>query len=249
MYSLALSNFAWSQYNTESVLECLSKNKIYYIEAIPTKISSWENLDNELENFKKLLKLYHIQAYSFQSLFYNTDISDLSDIDGVMHHMQKLIAYAKKLKVKVLVLGSPKLRNYIFNYNILLDQLEKLFVKHNMYLCIEPNAATYGGKYFFTAEEVVDNIKNYSNIKTMIDTHNSILANTDPIEEFKKYQEYIEHIHVSEVDLKPIHNISFHKNFAETLKNLTYKKVITYELSEHDNLENNISTFNKLYNN
>lgn len=98
-------------------------------------------------------------------------------------------------------------------------------------------------------DEVVDSIKNYSNIKTMIDTHNAILANTDPMEEFKKYQEYIEHIHVSEVDLKPIHNISFHKNFAETLKNLTYKKVITYELSEHDNLENNISTFNKLYNN
>jgi sugar phosphate isomerase/epimerase len=40
-------------------------------------------------------------------------------------------------------------------------------------------------------DEVVDSIKNYSNIKTMIDTHNAILANTDPMEEFKKYQEYI----------------------------------------------------------
>lgn len=247
MSSLALSNFAWSQHNIKSVLECLSKNQIFYIEAIPTKISSWENLDNELENFKKLLKLYSIQTYSFQSLFYNTNILDLSDIAGVMNHMQKLIAYAAKLKVKVLVLGSPKLRNNLFDYNILLDQLEALFVKNNMYLCIEPNAQTYGGKYFFTVDEIVDSIKNYNNIKTMIDTHNSLLSDQDPMMELEKNFEYIYHIHISEIGLTPIKDSKLHRNFAKLVHQLKYDRVLTYEMTEHSNFQENVSIFREIY--
>jgi sugar phosphate isomerase/epimerase len=244
---LAISNLAWSVRDSNKVLAYLAKNNINLIEVAPTKISDWSTVNSEIDNFYKMVNLYNIKVYSFQSLFYKTPIQDLSDMNGVISHIETLIKYAKKIGVKVLVLGSPKLRNYIFNYNILLDQLEALFVKNNMYLCIEPNAQIYGGKYFFTVDEIVDSIKNYSNIKTMIDTHNSVLANTDPIEEFKKYQEYVYHIHVSEIGLKPIDNISFHKNFAETLKNLLYNKVITYELLEHNNLENNISIFSKIY--
>ena len=59
---------------------------------------------------------------------------------------------------------------------------------------------------------------------------------------------YINHIHISEIDLKPIENKSFHHDFSQKLKEIKYDKIITYEVNECEGFLPSISTFSKIYN-
>jgi sugar phosphate isomerase/epimerase len=222
---------------------------ISYLEIAPTKIVPWTKLKNELSNIKNLFDNFNITPYSFQSLFYDTDCIDLCDESKIINHLLTLINYASILGIKVLVLGSPKLRQTIQPNHLkkIFDKLDEILFNKDIYLCIEPNAKLYGGKYFFTTEEIVGTIKNYSNIKTMIDTHNSLLSDQDPLMELEKYFEYIYHIHISEIGLTPIKDNKLHRNFAKLVRELQYYRVLTYEMTEHSDFQKNLSIFREIY--
>jgi sugar phosphate isomerase/epimerase len=88
----------------------------------------------------------------------------------------------------------------------------------------------------------------YKSTQQLIDTHNLLLENEDPIEMIEKYFNNISHIHVSENNLLPISNLEFHKKFSKKLKSVEYNGIITYELLPCDNLEYQIKKFKKIYN-
>jgi len=68
----------------------------------------------------------------------------------------------------------------------------------------------------------------------MIDTHNLILEKEILIDQYKKYSDYIKHIHISEKDLKPIDDWNVCSEFVDFLKNEHYDHGITYELKYND---------------
>lgn len=151
-----------------------------------------------------------------------------------------------------MVFGSPTMRNGMVN-----DSLSKIFKRIDeslnntgITITIEPNSKVYGGNYFHNITEIVNFIENnkFVNIKTMIDTHNLKLEGYDPIIELRKYYDYINHIHISEIKLVPIINSETHINFANELKNLGYDKIITYEVLKCDNIESEIKKFVEIYN-
>ena len=79
----------------------------------------------------------------------------------------------------------------------------------------------------------------------MVDTHNLLGAGFDPIKEFERNIEVIEHIHISENDLAPITSIEFHTEFANALRNNCYSKGVTYEVKKADNI--NLELFSEIY--
>jgi sugar phosphate isomerase/epimerase len=81
----------------------------------------------------------------------------------------------------------------------------------------------------------------------MIDTHNLILEGCNPSEEFIKYKNYINHIHISENGLKPIIDDKFHSEFYNTLKSYEYSKIITYEVNKLEDFDFNIDNFVRIY--
>ena len=81
----------------------------------------------------------------------------------------------------------------------------------------------------------------------MIDTHNIILEELDPIYELKTYYEYINHIHISENNLHPIKDINFHLDFSSEIKKINYDKIVTYEVISCDNILESIKLFSQIY--
>ena len=114
---------------------------------------------------------------------------------------------------------------------------------------IEPNSKIYGGEYFFTVSEITDFITSngFKNIKTMIDTHNLILEDDDPIDVLKTHINYIGHIHISEIKLEPIKNIEFHTKFSSQLKEMKYDKIITYEVMKCEQIMDSVKEFYEIY--
>ncbi len=251
---LAVSNFAWDIENSDEMFNHLKSLNINNIEGVLTKIDVWDNLSiNKIYEYKDYLDSNNIIIPSIQSLFYNVDCESIFDEIKFISHIEKLISFSKILSVKILVFGSPSLRKKIDGWEShLIDifkKIDNLLEGTNIELTIEPNSKIYGGDFFHTIPEIVEFIsKNkLQNIKTMVDTHNVILEGDNPINDLKRYYNYINHIHISENKLKPIEDTSFHLKFSNELKKLKYNKIITYEVIKCDNIFSSIDEFYKLY--
>jgi sugar phosphate isomerase/epimerase len=125
--------------------------------------------------------------------------------------------------------------------------MDKYIGKNNCIICVEPNARIYGGEYYYSLDEIVADIQNFKNIKTMIDTGNLSAECIDPISEFTKYHEFIHHIHISSPDLQPIVDYKSYKNFILNIKNSEYNKNITYEYMNSRNINKEITEFINLF--
>jgi sugar phosphate isomerase/epimerase len=251
---LSLSNFAWDKQEDNSTFEELKKLGINLIEGVLTKIDPWEKLSfNTLTDYKKSLDLYGISILSIQSLFYGVKCESILDEEIFINHFKKLIEYSKHLSVNTLVFGSPSLRKKTSGWEdrlpLIFTEIDKLLDNTGIQLVIEPNSKIYGGEYFFTVSEIVDFITSngFKNIKTMIDTHNLILEDDDPIEVLKTYIDNIEHIHISEIKLEPIKNTEFHLKFSSHLKEMKYNKIITYEVIKCEQIMDSVKNFYEIY--
>jgi sugar phosphate isomerase/epimerase len=252
--NLSVSNLAWDFSENDFIFKKLKDKKINRVEGVLTKIDKWENLTTEkIKDFKHILDENGLNMDSIQSIFYGVTCNGLHDTEKVINHIKKLILFCNILDTKTLVLGSPGLRKEIKgNENLLSEtflKIDEILFNNNIQLSIEPNSKIYGGEYFFNLSEIVEFIvdNNFHNIKTMIDTHNLELEGFNPSTEYEKFKNYINHIHISEQKLSPIHNIDLHTNFSKTLKSFNYEHIITYELNKTDNFIENIERFITLY--
>ena len=252
--NLALSNFAWDTQESEETFDTLKKIGVTSIEGVLSKLNSWEELsNNDIIEYKSLLDSQGISISSLQSLFYGVKCDSILDEDIFTNHFSKLIEYSKLLSVKVLVFGSPSLRKKSTGWGKLLPsifkKLDTLLDGTGIQISIEPNSKIYGGEYFFTVPEIIDfiTLNGLKNIKTMIDTHNIILEDSDPIKEFENNYEYINHIHISEKNLSPIINSNFHLKFSNRIKELGYNKTVTYEVMKCKNIMDSVENFYKIY--
>jgi sugar phosphate isomerase/epimerase len=251
--NLALSNFAWDYPESENIFSQLNEIGIKNIELVLTKYNSWESLNNKtILDYKKELINYDMNPYSLQSLFYNINCT-FEDTDIVIDHFKRLIDYSEILGLKILVFGSPSLRKKINNlsYNLskIFNEVDAYLENKNINLVIEPNTISYGGEYFTSVSEITEFIisNNLKNIKTMIDTHNILLENNDPLIDIDKYFDYIYHIHISEPGLNIIKDELFHINFSNKLKEVSYNKMVVYEVNKAINLKESIKLFSEIY--
>lgn len=218
-----ITNLSWDKEEDDKMLSLVKEKGFDYIETVFPRIN--------------------YGYYSTQSIFYGLDLYSFED-SKLFNFLSDIIIECKKFNIKRIVLGSPSLRKG--NKKPLLSILQKvdrMLVGTDLVLCLEPNSSYYGGEYYFTLDEIVSDILDFNNIKTMIDTHNLILEGLDIFKEYEKYSSFIEHIHISEKDLMEIKNYSLYEDFVIFLKNKEYSKGITYELKKPKNIFCEIEKF------
>lgn len=250
---LAISNFVWDYNKSKDTFDFLKTVGIKNIEVVLTKYKPWSELSEiDILKYKDELNDWSVDPFSMQSLFFNINCT-INDVDIVINHFKRIIDYSEILGTKILVFGSPSLRKKITGYEI---NLSKVFKAVDVYLenkninvVIEPNTSLYGGEYFINVSEIVNFIKinDLQNIKTMIDTHNIILENGDPIIDIEEFFDYIYHVHISEPGLSCIKEKSFHIDFSNKLKEVGYNKIVTYEVNKCDNINESIKLFSEIY--
>ena len=254
--NIALSNLAWDHEDLDKTLTLLKSLNIKHIEGVLTKINPWSSLqETDLQGFKSKLDSYSINCSSLQSLFFGVNAKDMGDIEIITNHISRLVNYSKLLGVKVLVMGTPILRKKSEGYTWKLELIDTLKTVDSVLkgtgitLVIEPNARIYKGEYFYTCKEIVEFLKIYdfTNIKTMIDTHNLLYEYADPINEYYENLPYISHVHISENNLEPLYYREFHNVFAKELFLTGYDKLITYEVKKSENVEESIKLFAEIY--
>ena len=250
--NLSVSDFAWND-NQSNLYHSLNLIGVNQIEIILSKIKNWDELNyDSLTSHIDYLNKYKLSPKTMQSLFFGVNCKDISDVEIIKSHLLKLISFSKILSTDVMVFGSPSLRKKKGDWEKSLSEIFTFidsYLSDDIQMSIEPNSKIYGGEFFFTLEEIINFIEqnNLKHVKTMIDTHNLIHENLNPITEFEKYFNYINHIHISETNLSIISDTEFHRDFSHKIKKLGYDRTITYEVKPNDNLINSIALFKGIY--
>lgn len=185
--------------------------------------------------------------YSTQSIFYGSDVRSFDDCYSTLRRLDDVIDQCYNFGIKIIVFGSSSLRTG--NKNNLLSVFKKIDSKlkrYGIFLCVEPNSKYYGGEYYHRISDIVNDIQNFSNIKTMIDTHNLILEGDNIFDSYSKYSSFIKHIHFSEKDLLPIVDYSLYYEFVDFLHKSDYDLGVTYELKYCENVIQECEKFIKL---
>jgi sugar phosphate isomerase/epimerase len=216
---------------------------------------SW-NLNDDSKIRKYLIDYDYIETvfskidygyYSTQSIFYGSKVQSFDDVELTLQRINFVIDECEKYGVKIIVFGSPSLRKG--SKKNLIEVFKSIDLKlkdRNIFLCVEPNSSYYGGEYYFSLDEIVDDIQFFTNIKTMIDSHNLILEDENLFDQYEKYHTLIKHCHFSEKDLIPIKDYSLYYKFVDFLKNNYYNYGITYELKLTNNIIDHCKKFIEL---
>ena len=249
---LGISNLVWRGVNLSDLVLILKNNGIEYIEIVLPKHLEWNNADlTNLYEFHSYFKASGIKITSTQSLFYGSKVESYYD-DNFIDHLIKVSDICKEIEVTHLVLGAPTMRKGSSSVGLYdkFSYINSIVRENNQTLLLEPNSRIYGGDYFHGIEEIIDFINEIeaTNIKTMIDTHNLVLEGEDPSAIFSRNKSYIEHVHVSEVDLDGFIKSEQHDNLASTLKENNYSGLIIYEAKPTSTLITEIENFSKTYN-
>ena len=244
--NLCISNIAWKKEDNKNIISLLTKKNIRFIEFASTALK--HNHGNI--SYDKIYNIYYnngIKLYSMQSLLYKKNnhyiFGSKVNKKNLINALQKKIAIAKKLDVKVLVFGSPlikkniknKDRNQLWDESInFFSQVSKILKNTKIVLCIEANPRSFGSDYITNTYEALKIVKRISskNIKLNLD-YGTILSNREKYNELlvKKNIKYIGHVQLSAPKLKSIRPFkNFFKKQIKILYNIGYKKIISIEM-------------------
>jgi sugar phosphate isomerase/epimerase len=250
---LGVSNLAWEDnIDLNYLVDLFKDNNINYIEAVLSKYIDWENINlDKLNRFISHIKSNELNIISTQSIFFNSNVKSFHDVN-FKHHLQKVSDVCFNFHIQFIVLGAPTLRNFKIDLGLTdyFSYVNEILRNNNQILLIEPNSKTYNGNFFYTLREINEFItqNNFTNIKTMIDTHNILLEKEKPFENFLTYSDLIYHVHISENNLGDFIESQDHNILAHTLKNQNYQGLVIYEAKPSLNLKSSIESFNKTYN-
>ena len=218
-----ISNLSWSSNQNKRLFSLMSQLGYSYIESVPRKITD------------------DVPIAAMQSIFYGTNIDSFNDINSCIGRLVDLINCCKKQSIETIVVGSPTFR--VGRKSQLITILKEVDpLAKGISICVEPNARSYGGEYYWTIDEIVKDLSRFTNVKTMLDIGNAIMEHRNIFQDFDEYSEYIDHIHFSAPDNQPIVDYGIYKEFISFITD-RYDKKVTYEFLSSENVESNIKLF------
>jgi len=244
---IGVSSIGWDDAQERAVLSA-NAGAFNLLEIVPSRIFVSQERPTDIA--KRYQDEYGLWTYSAQALFFNSDVQSFEDTAATSEHLLRVVRLAAPMGIKRFVLGSPSLRrgspSCLMN---VLKRLDSVLGDGDAIMCIEPISKRYGGNYFYTVEEIVNQIDfwNLQNVKTMLDTNNAWLQGDSPTKIFRHYLPYIAHVHISDSDNGPLLNGYDHRCINQLLHFHQYKQGVVRELVKaHDHPED-YARFRQIY--
>ncbi len=253
---LSITSFAWEPNEDKNIADLLKELDIKSIDTTPQRITNNINNTNDpkVDEFLEFWNENNIYITALQSLLYKQPDLQLFNTKEArkktLEYLKNTIDFAAGIGIDKLVFGSYQNRK-LFNTDktVALDIATDFFsnigehaAKNHIKFCIEPISGHYGCEFLTTTKDTVDFLKkiNSQGLGLLLDIGAMTLNNEDYIKTLEYSFDYIEHIHISEPDLKPIGTLDTdHKLIADTLIRLGYNKYLTIEIfkTETNNIE------------
>jgi len=246
----SISNIAWPATDEEWALEELQRRGWNAIEVAPSRV--WEDFRKITTEERKLyldkIKSYNLQVCSLHSLFFGIEGADIFGTDTeqkiFVQYLLDLVDLASDLEAKVLILGSPKVRNRK-NYRMeqamaiaaqVLREPAQYANEKNIKILIEP-LSKKETNFINTHDEGLELVElvNNNGFGLHLD-EKAVVCEEGSIENnIKECENKFWHFHINEIDLTRIIYSEQHNTVAETLKNIKYSNYISIEMRTEEN--------------
>lgn len=245
---LSISNIAWTKENDNKVYEFMRKLGYSGLEIAPTRVfgeTPYKKLKEASEFKTELKENQNFCIPSMQSLWYGRSERIFGSHDErlvLSEYTKEAIKFAKELECRNLVFGCPKNRNIYSEEDLdiglsFLSELGDYAVLNNTVIGFEANPVIYGTNYIndtLSAIKLVENIKN-PGLKLNLDL-GTMIYNEEKADILLGKVGLINHVHISEPNLKSIEKRELHKEVIEILLKEGYAGFISIEMQKTDDL-------------
>lgn len=245
---LAISNIAWSAKWDEQVYNLMKQYHFTGLEIAPTRIFP-ENPYDDLERAKKwrdgMRHEYGFTVPSMQSIWFGVQ----EKIFGSSEDRKKLLAYTKKaidfavaLECHNLVFGCPRNRNVTEGADMSLgvmffQELGEYALERGTIIGMEANPPIYNTNYINDTMAAVELIRQVGSQGFQLNLDiGTMIQNEEKIGELTDMVPLINHIHISEPQLKPIQKREMHRQLAGIMKTEGYHGYVSIEMGTQDDI-------------
>lgn len=243
---LGISNIGWdSKYDTV-IYQWMREYGYSGLEIAPTRVFLEKPYD-ELEKARiwsqKLEEQYGFLIPSMQSIWYGKK----ERLFGSQKERKELLAYTKKAiefaaaaRCRNLVFGCPKNRivpegadsHSAINF---FREAGDFAAAHNTVIGMEANPAIYGTNYMNDTKSVLELVEAVGSKGFLLNLDmGTMIQNQETAEEIKGHVHVINHVHVSEPNLKPIQKRELHRDIFKVLQREHYTGCISIEMGKTD---------------
>ena len=242
---ICLTNLSYSKLSFDNFLKKNNFNLIKNFEVAPTLVSKKITSKKYLSKIKLKLKEEKINFLAIQSVFFGFKSSlgfNKNETKELIKYFRKIIKFANFFNIKKINIGSAPFRKLninsdaLFDYNLMLFGIfSDVALSSNININIEPISTKYKNLFLNNFFEVNDFIKKLKkkNVKIVLDTGNCELEGKNFRKIYRKYYKKIDHIQISEKNLKKFDINKIKKNLI-FLKNENFNKTVTIEYLSDD---------------
>ncbi len=245
---LSISNIGWEEKDDNAVYQLMKKYGYSGLEIAPTRIfpvSPYDKLEEATDWANGLNKEYGFSIPSMQSIWYGRQ----EKIFGTDEERQVLLDYTKKaidfahaIGCKNLVFGCP--RNRVLsddgNWSVAIEffrELGEYALSKDTVIGMEANPPIYNTNFINDTEAALDLIRlvNSAGFKLNLDV-GTMIYNGESTSELIRNVQYINHVHISEPNLKPVEERELHIELKKVLLSEGYQGYVSIEMGKVDDL-------------
>lgn len=246
---LSVSNIGWEAENDVSVYEIMKKYGYSGLEIAPTRIFP----DKPYDQNKKakiwsgeLKSKYNLDISSMQSIWFGRQeciFGAKEEREVLMKYTKKAIDFAAEINCGNLVFGCPRNRNiskeedYEIGVAFFRELGEYAFEKGTI-IGMEANPTIYHTNYINDTNSALELIKEVNSKGFLLNLDiGTMIQNEELPEELIGNVKYINHVHISEPNLKILKARTLHKNIKDILLSENYNKYVSIEMGKVDDLQ------------
>lgn len=243
---LSISNIAWDATNDDYVYGLMKKYGFAGLEIAPTKIlaeSPYSRIEEAKEWKKYIEETYGFNVSSMQSIWYGRNekiFRNEEEREVLFEYTKSAIDFASAIGCKNLVFGCPRNRNIdddmIFDKDIIIKFFKELgdyAVEKNTVIGMEANPTIYNTNYINSTDKALELINDVDSkgFKLNLDI-GTIIQNNEAVDCLRGNVSKINHVHISEPNLKPIEKRIVHSEIYKILSQENYSGYISIEMGK-----------------
>lgn len=249
---LSISNIGWREENDSVVYDMLKQYGFGGLEIAPTRIFPelpYDKLYEAKQWSEKMKSEYGFQISSMQSIWYGRQekiFGNQEERESLIQYTQKAINFAEAVGCKNLVFGCPRNRVVSENWNQeQIDEIAVPFFKElgeyafskGTVLAMEANPPIYNTNYINDTLSAIELIEKVASKGFLLNLDiGTMIENNESVEELAGKVHFINHVHISEPNLKVIQERQIHKDLIKLLEKEKYEKFISIEMGKQENL-------------
>ena len=245
---LSISNIGWSAEQDLKMYELMKKYGYSGLEIAPTRIFPKEPYDQTKKAqtwSEQLRQEYNLSISSMQSIWYGRKEKLFGtewERKFLIEYTQKAIDFAAAMNCKNLVFGCPRnrvmLRDEDWSIGVsFFREIAEYALSKGTVIGMEANPSIYHTNFINDTRAALEIIKEVNSKGFLLNLDlGTMIQNEEQPEALRGNVKYINHVHISEPNLKPIEKRKLHETIRDILLIENYRGFVSVEMGQEAEL-------------